>query len=96
MQYLLDNIWMVVIAVTSGMMLLWSFFGNRIRGIKDVDSVAAIDLINHKNAVILDVRTRFPKNDHSSIMPLVIAITTIQMLSIKYCTFILLFANHEF
>ncbi len=37
-------------------MLLWSFFGNRLRGIKEVDCVAALQLINHKNAVVLDVR----------------------------------------
>jgi rhodanese-related sulfurtransferase len=37
-------------------MLLWSFFGNRIRGIKEVNNVAALQLINHKNALILDVR----------------------------------------
>lgn len=55
-QYLLTNIWMVVIAFTSGVMLFWSFFGNRIRGIKDVNTVEAIELINHKNAVVLDVR----------------------------------------
>ena len=47
---------MVLIAVSSGMMLLWSFFGNRLRGIKDVDNPAALQLINHKNALVLDVR----------------------------------------
>jgi rhodanese-related sulfurtransferase len=35
---------------------LWSLFGNRFRGIKEVDSAAALQLINHKNAVVLDVR----------------------------------------
>lgn len=56
MQYLQDNIWMVMITVTSGLMLLWSFFGNRIRGLKEVNTVEAIELINHKNALVLDVR----------------------------------------
>ena len=37
-------------------MLLWSFFGNRLRGVNEVDSAAALQLINHKDAVILDVR----------------------------------------
>lgn len=37
-------------------MLLWSFFGNRLRGVKEVDSAAAMQLTNHKNALILDVR----------------------------------------
>ncbi len=56
MQYLQNNIWTVLIAVMSGMMLFWSFFGNRIRGIKDVETVEALQLINHKNALVLDVR----------------------------------------
>jgi len=55
-QYLQNNIWMVTIALTSGLMLLWSFFGNRVRGINQVNSVEALELINHKNAMILDVR----------------------------------------
>ena len=37
-------------------MLFWSFFGNRLRGIKEVDHIAAMQLINHKNALMLDVR----------------------------------------
>lgn len=56
MQYLSNNLGMVFIAVFSGLLLLWSFFGNRIRGIKDVDTVGAINLINHQNALVLDVR----------------------------------------
>lgn len=56
MQFLQNNVWLVLIAVSSGMMLLWSFVGNRLRGIKDVDIAAALQLINHKNALVLDVR----------------------------------------
>jgi rhodanese-related sulfurtransferase len=43
-------------AVSSGMMLLWSFVGNRLRGVKEVDNAGAMQLINHKNALVLDVR----------------------------------------
>ncbi len=56
MQFVSNNILPISIAVISGIMLLWSLFGNRFRGIKEVDSVAALQLINHKNAVVLDVR----------------------------------------
>ncbi len=56
LQFLQDNIWMILIALTSGAMLLWSFLGNRLRGIKEVDHIAATQLINHKNALVLDVR----------------------------------------
>lgn len=56
MQFVIDNIFPISIAFLSGMMLFWSMFGNRIRGIKEVDCVAATQLINHKNALVLDVR----------------------------------------
>ncbi len=56
LQFLQDNIWMILIALTSGAMLVWSFLGNRLRGIKEVDHIAATQLINHKNALVLDVR----------------------------------------
>ena len=56
LQYLQNNIWTILIALTSGGMLFWSYFGNRLRGIKDIDHIAAMQLINHKNALLLDVR----------------------------------------
>ena len=56
MQFVSNNILPIFIAVFSGTMLLWSLFGNRFRGIKEVDPAAALQLINHKNAVVLDVR----------------------------------------
>ncbi len=56
MQFISSNFLPISIALFSGAMLFWSFFGNRIRGIREVDSVAALQLINHKNALVLDVR----------------------------------------
>ena len=56
MQFVQSNIWLVLIALGSGMMLLWSLLRNRLRGVKEVDNAAALQLINHKNALILDVR----------------------------------------
>ena len=56
MTFIENNIWMILVAVSSGLMLLWSLFGNRMRGIQEVDTVAALQLINHKNALVLDVR----------------------------------------
>jgi rhodanese-related sulfurtransferase len=55
-QFLENNYMMLLVLVSSGLMLLWSFFGNKIRGIKEVDTVAALQLINHKDAIVLDVR----------------------------------------
>lgn len=56
MQFISNNMLSISLALMSGSMLLWSFFGNRIRGINEVDCVAALQLINHKNALVLDVR----------------------------------------
>ena len=56
LQFLQTNVWTVLIAIMSGVMLFWSFFGNRLRGIKEVDHIATTQLINHKNAIVLDVR----------------------------------------
>lgn len=58
MQFLESNYMMVLVLISSGVMLLWSFFGNKVRGIKEVDTVEALQLINHKDAVVLDVREK--------------------------------------
>jgi rhodanese-related sulfurtransferase len=55
-QFVSNNILPISIAVISGIMLLWSLFGNRFRGVKEVNLAAALQFINHKNAVVLDVR----------------------------------------
>jgi rhodanese-related sulfurtransferase len=73
-QFIVSNFLPISVAILSGLMLLWSIFGNRIRGIKEVDCTAALQLINHKNALVLDVR----ENDeykaghvlHSMLIPL--------------------------
>ena len=56
MQFIINNMLPISIALLSGTMLLWAVFGNRIRGIKEVNCTAALQLINHKNALVLDVR----------------------------------------
>jgi rhodanese-related sulfurtransferase len=55
-QFISNNIIPIFLALFSGAMLLWSLFGNRFRGVKEVDTVAALQLINHKGALVLDVR----------------------------------------
>lgn len=56
MQFVTSNFFPISVAIMSGMMLLWSLFGNRLRGIQEIDCVAALQLINHKDAMVLDVR----------------------------------------
>jgi len=55
-RFILDNIGLVLVACLSGGMLLWPLFGNRLRGLKEVGVAEALQLINHKNALVLDVR----------------------------------------
>jgi len=55
-QFISNNILQILIALSSGLMLLWSLFGNRIRGVKEVNTAGALQIINHKNALVLDVR----------------------------------------
>ncbi|MBI3222435.1 MAG: rhodanese-like domain-containing protein [Nitrosomonadales bacterium] len=56
MQFVISNFFPISVAALSGAMLLWSMFGNRLRGIREVDCSAALQLINHKDALVLDVR----------------------------------------
>lgn len=56
MQFLLDNLLTVFLMLLSGSMLFWSYFGNRILGIKEADAARAMQLINHSDALVLDVR----------------------------------------
>lgn len=56
MQFITTNFFPISLVLMSGAMLLWNIFGNRVRGITDVDVNGAVQLINHKNALVLDVR----------------------------------------
>lgn len=56
MQFLMDNIALVSIALVSGGMLLWPLISGRITGAREVGSLEAIRLINHQDALVLDVR----------------------------------------
>lgn len=55
MEFVQDNLLLVVAAVASGAMLLWSFFGNRVSGISEVNTLEATRLMNDE-ALLLDVR----------------------------------------
>ena len=55
-QFLLDNLLTLSITLISGYMLFWSYFGNRILGVKETDTARATQLINRSNALVLDVR----------------------------------------
>ncbi|MFZ1852947.1 MAG: rhodanese-like domain-containing protein [Nitrosomonas sp.] len=49
-----ENLVFVITATVSGLMLLWSLISQR--GIKEIDTRIAVQLINYENALIVDVR----------------------------------------
>jgi rhodanese-related sulfurtransferase len=55
-HFIQNNFAIIVLVLVSGAMLLWPMIGGRISGIKAVGTQEATQLINHQNAVVLDVR----------------------------------------
>jgi Rhodanese-related sulfurtransferase len=55
MEFVQDNILLLIAAAASGAMLLWSFFGSRVSGINEVNTMEATRLMNDE-ALLLDVR----------------------------------------
>jgi rhodanese-related sulfurtransferase len=55
MEFVQNNLLLVIAAVASGAMLLWSFLGNRVSGIAQVNTLEATRLFN-EDALMLDVR----------------------------------------
>ena len=56
MKFLLDNVFLVAIALASGAMLLWPVLARRTGGAAALGTVQATRLINDENALVLDVR----------------------------------------
>jgi rhodanese-related sulfurtransferase len=55
-QFFLDNIFLIAIAFISGGMLVWPLIRNRAAG-PALSTLQATQLINSRNAVVVDVRT---------------------------------------
>lgn len=49
-----ENLLFVITAVVSGSLLLWSLVSQR--GVKEIDTRVAVQLINYQEALVLDVR----------------------------------------
>lgn len=56
MSFLLENIFLIAIAVISGGMLLWPILGRARGGSGGVDTLVATQMVNQKHAVFIDVR----------------------------------------
>ena len=56
MEFVQKNIWLVMIAVASGAMFIWPTIAKLFSRGREVGVVEAVQLINRKDAVIVDVR----------------------------------------
>lgn len=56
MQFISDNLWLVLLTLLSGVLLLWPWLRRRMSGIGEVGPMEAVALINHEQALVLDVR----------------------------------------
>ena len=56
MQFVQNNLMLIAVALLSAGMLVWPMIGRRISGVKEVETLEATQLINHRDAMILDVR----------------------------------------
>jgi len=71
MEFVQQNIWLILLAFISGYMLFGGGLRGRLAGIKDVSPQEAVMLFNHQDALVLDVREksefsdgRIPKSLH--------------------------------
>lgn len=56
MEFLQNNIWLVLLAAFSGIMLILPSLKGKLGGAMEVEPTQAVQLINHQDALVLDVR----------------------------------------
>jgi rhodanese-related sulfurtransferase len=56
LKFVQDNLWLILIAVASGLGLLWPLVQRRLSGVPQVGVSQAVQLINRRDAVVIDVR----------------------------------------
>jgi len=56
MSFVQQNWMLILVMIVSGAMLVWPLIQRRLSPMKDVGNLAATQLVNTKNAVLLDVR----------------------------------------
>lgn len=56
MQFIQHNFAIIALVLVSGAMLIWPIIGRRLSGVQEVGTMEATQLINHQNAIVLDVR----------------------------------------
>jgi rhodanese-related sulfurtransferase len=55
-SFIQQNIWLVLIALASGSALVWPLISRKISGAAEVGPMEAVQLINRKDAVMVDLR----------------------------------------
>ena len=56
MKFVMNNIWLVLAAAVSGAMLIWPLVNRRLSGTAEVGALEAVQLLNRKDAIMIDVR----------------------------------------
>ena len=56
MKFVLNNIWLVLAASVSGAMLIWPLINRRLSGVPEVGAQQAVQLLNRRDAIMIDVR----------------------------------------
>ena len=56
MDFVMQNIWLILLAAVSGFMLVGGGLFGRISGIRQIAPQEAVLLFNHEDALVLDVR----------------------------------------
>ena len=56
MNFVLNNIWLVLAAAVSGAILVWPLVNRRLSGVPEVGALQAVQLLNRNDALIIDVR----------------------------------------
>lgn len=56
MDFVVQNIWLILLAAMSGFMLFGGGLFGRLSGIKQISPQEAVMLFNHQDALVLDVR----------------------------------------
>lgn len=56
MKFVMNNIWLVLAAAVSGAILVWPLINRRFSGVPEVGALEAVQLLNRKDALMIDVR----------------------------------------
>ena len=56
MTFIQQNIWLLLIALASGGVLVWPLISRKLSGATEVGPMEAVQLINRKDAVMVDLR----------------------------------------